>query len=176
VLKGGYSAVLNMSNTNPTLDSFNVLQLGKSQVQVHEEDYGVKVLWSAAITKHLNSNQTTDFESLVKAGVSAFTNDGHGGSMAPGAIQRKLNATPYPEEPEWKMVERDIRILRKFPKARYHVLHVSTAKTLDFVREAKKEGLLVTAEVSRSKSDQEALWLALIDGTIDFVATDPTFN
>jgi dihydroorotase len=226
-LKGGYSAILSMPNTSPTIDNVEVLQLGQNEVKPHEEKFGVKVLWSAAITKNLNSNQSTDYEVLVKAGVSAFTNDGlgvqddesmhvafsklqtlnvpilqhaeflgHHGSMAPGPIQRKLNAKPYPEEPEWLMVERDLKILRQYPKARYHVLHISSAKTLDFVRAAKLEGLRVTAEVSphhlffntdtidfknlafkmnppiRSKFDQEALWLALIDGTIDFVATD----
>ncbi|MBY0384700.1 dihydroorotase [bacterium] len=226
-LKGGYSAILTMPNTNPTIDSVEVLRQGQREVLPYEEKFGVKVLWSAAITKNLNSNQSTDLESLVNAGASAFTNDGlgvqddesmstafsrlqeltvpllqhaeflgHGGSMAPGPIQRKLNANPYPEEPEWKMVERDLKILRNFPKARYHVLHVSSARTIDLVREAKREGLQVTAEVSphhlffntdtidaenlsfkmnppiRSPSDQEALWQALTDGTIDFVATD----
>ncbi|MBY0552935.1 dihydroorotase [bacterium] len=226
-LKGGYSAILTMPNTNPTIDSVEVLRQGQSEVLPYEEKFGVKVLWSAAITKNLNTNQSTDLESLVNAGVSAFTNDGlgvqddesmsiafsrlqeltvpllqhaeflgHGGSMAPGPIQIKLNANPYPDEPEWKMVERDIRILRKFPMARYHVLHVSSAKTIELVRAAKNEGLRVTAEVSphhlffntetidpenlsfkmnppiRTKSDQEALWQALNDGTIDFVATD----
>jgi dihydroorotase len=226
-LRGGYSAVLTMPNTNPTIDSVEVLRQGQREVLPYEEKFGIKVLWSAAITKNLNSNQSTDFESLVNEGVSAFTNDGlgvqddesmstafsrlqeltvpllqhaeflgHGGTMAPGPIQRKLNAKPYPEEPEWKMVERDLKILRNFPKARYHVLHVSSARTIDLVREAKREGLQVTAEVSphhlffntdtidaenlsfkmnppiRSASDQQALWQALTDGTIDFVATD----
>lgn len=226
-LKGGYSAILSMPNTSPTIDNVDVLQLGQDEVRVHEEKFGIKVLWSAAITKNLNSNQATDYEALIKAGVSAFTNDGlgvqddesmhvafsrsqtlnipilqhaeflgHNGSMAPGPVQRKLNAKPYPEEPEWLMVERDLKILRLYPKARYHILHISSAKTLEFVRAAKLEGLRVTAEVSphhlffntdkidfqnfafkmnppiRSQSDQEALWLALLDGTIDFVATD----
>jgi dihydroorotase len=226
-LKGGYSAILTMPNTNPTIDTVEVLRQGQSEVLSYEENFGVKVLWSAAITKNLNTNQSTDIESLVNAGVAAFTNDGlgvqddesmaiafsrlqnlnvpllqhaeflgHGGSLAPGPIQRKLNVKPYPEEPEWKMVERDVGILRGFPKARYHVLHVSSKKTIDLIRASKREGLRITAEVSphhlffntetmdaenlsfkmnppiRSKSDQEALWLALIDGTIDFVATD----
>ncbi len=226
-LKGGYSALLTMPNTIPTIDSVEVLLQGQNEVLPYEENFGIKVLWSAAITKNLNSNLLTDFESLVNAGVSAFTNDGlgvqddesmskafsrlqvlskpllqhaeylgHGGSLAPSPIQRKLNAKPYPDEAEWKMVDRDLKILRSFPKARYHVLHVSSARTIELIQEAKREGLRVTAEVSphhlffntetidaenlafkmnppiRSKSDQGALWQALIDGTIDFVATD----
>jgi dihydroorotase len=226
-LKGGYSALLTMPNTQPTIDNVEVLKRGQDEVRSYEAEFGVHVFWSAAITKRLNSDDLTGFEDLVRAGVRAFTNDGlgvandavmdqafaaleklgvpllqhaeflgHGGALAPGPIQRKVGASPYPDEPEWKMVERDLRELRKHPRARYHVLHVSAAKTVELVREAKREGLQVTAEASphhlyfntetidpdnlafkmnppiRSPEDQRALWQALQDGTIDFVATD----
>jgi dihydroorotase len=121
---------------------------------------------------------------------------GHGGSLAPGSVQEKIGAKPYPAEPEWQMVERDLKMLRRHPRARYHVLHVSSHKTLELVRAAKKEGLNVTAEVTphhlffnceqidpqnksfkmnppiRAEQDRVALWEALADGTLDFVATD----
>lgn len=227
VLKGGYSAVLTMPNTQPTIDCVEVLNQGKTEVREFEENYGVSVLWSAAITKNLNSSELTDFETLVRSGVVAFTNDGlgvledevmtlafsrlqdlnipllqhaeflgHGGVLASGPVQQKLGVKPYPEEPEWQMVERDLRLLRRYPRARYHVLHVSCAKTVQLVKTAKAEGLRVTAEVSphhlffntetidgdnssfkmnppiRSKNDQVALWNGLTEGVIDFVATD----
>ncbi|MBX3021425.1 MAG: dihydroorotase [Bdellovibrionales bacterium] len=226
-LKGGYSAILTMPNTQPTIDSVEVLKRGQEEVRPFESDFGVHVFWSAAITKKLNSDDLTSYEDLVRAGVRAFTNDGlgvtndkvmeqafaqleklgvpllqhaeflgHGGSLAPGPVQEKLGASPYPDEPEWKMVERDLRELRKHPRARYHVLHVSSRKTLELVRQAKREGLLVTAEVSphhlffntetidgdnlafkmnppiRSPEDQKALWQGLQEGVVDFVATD----
>ncbi len=226
-LKGGYSAVLTMPNTQPTIDCVNVLNQGKTEVREFEENYGVSVLWSAAITKNLNSSELTDFENLVRSGVVAFTNDGlgvledkvmtlafsrlqdlnipllqhaeflgHGGVLAPGPVQQNLGVRPYPEEPEWQMVERDLRLLKRFPKTRYHVLHVSCAKTVHLVQNAKAEGLRVTAEVSphhlffntetidgdnssfkmnppiRNKNDQKALWEGLKEGVIDFVATD----
>ena len=226
-LKGGYCALLTMPNTQPTIDSVDVLQKGKAEVAPFEKDFGVTVYWSAAITKKLNSDEWTDYGALVEAGVKAFTNDGlgvahdnvmseafkrmeglevpllqhaeflgHGGSLAPGPVQEKVGAAPYPDEPEWKMVERDLRELRKHPRARYHVLHVSSRRTLDFVRAGRKEGLKVSAEVSphhlffntetidpdnaafkmnppiRSKEDQEALWQGLKSGDVDFVATD----
>lgn len=226
-LKGGYSALLTMPNTQPTIDTVEVLRQGQNEVREFENEFGVHVFWTAAITKRLNSDDLTNYEELVEAGVRAFTNDGlgvasdavmdeafkglaklgvpllqhaeflgHGGALAPGPIQRKTGAAPYPDDPEWKMVERDLRELRKHPQARYHVLHVSSAKTLDLVRAAKKEGLKVTAEVTphhlyfntetldpenpsfkmnppiRSPEDQRALWAALEDGTLDFVATD----
>lgn len=227
VLKGGYSAVLTMPNTAPTIDSVEVLEAGLREVKPFEDEFGVKVFWSAAITKRLNSDEWTDYGSLVKAGVRAFTNDGlgvtsdavmdgafkelenydvpllqhaeflgHGGSLAPGPVQERVGATPYPDEPEWKMVERDINELKKHPRARYHVLHVSSRRSLDYVREAKKQGLRVSCEVTphhlffntetidpenksfkmnppiRSPEDQKALWTALENGDLDFVATD----
>lgn len=226
-LKGGYCALLTMPNTQPTIDSVEVLNQGRLEVEPFEREFGISVFWSAAITKKLNSEEWTDYRSLVEAGVRAFTNDGlgvhsdavmeeafkrleglgvpllqhaeflgHGGSLAPGPIQQKVGATPYPDEPEWKMVERDIRELKKHPRAQYHVLHVSSRRTVDFVRQARKEGLRVSAEVSphhlyfntetidptnnafkmnppiRSPEDQQELWKALGNGDIDFVATD----
>ncbi len=226
-LRGGYSAVLTMPNTQPTIDSVEILKAGQDAVLPFEKEYGVHVFWSAAITLKLNSDEPTPYADLVRAGVRAFTNDGlgvasdqvmeqafahleklgvpllqhaeflgHGGTLAPGSVQRQVGASPYPDEPEWKMVERDIRELRKHKGARYHVLHVSSRKTLDLVREAKRQGLHVTAEVSphhlyfnsetidpdnksfkmnppiRSPEDQEALWMGLANGDLDFVATD----
>jgi dihydroorotase len=226
-LRGGYAAVLTMPNTEPTIDAVEVLERGKAEVREFEESYGISVLWSAAITKNLNSNELTDFASLARHGVVAFTNDGlgvledevmalafaklqglnipllqhaeflgHGGVLAAGPVQQSLGVKPYPEEPEWQMVERDLRLLRNYPQARYHVLHVSCAKTVQLVKAAKAEGLRVTAEVSphhlyfntetmdkhnlsfkmnppiRSPNDQEALWRGLAEGVIDFVATD----
>ena len=226
-LRGGYSAVLTMPNTQPTIDSVEVLELGRRETAPFERDFGVHVFWSAAITKRLNSDEWSDYDSLVQAGVRAFTNDGlgvasdqvmdeafkrlekydvpllqhaeflgHGGSLAPGPVQEAVGATPYPDEPEWKMVERDVRELAKHPGARYHVLHVSSRRTLEIVRAARARGLRVSAEVTphhlffntetidganpsfkmnppiRAREDQEALWKGLADGDVDFVATD----
>ena len=226
-LRGGYSAVLTMPNTQPTIDNIETLRSGQEAVLPFEKKYGVQVFWTAAITKKLNSDEPTNFADLVRAGVRAFTNDGlgvssdsvmdysfaqleplgvpllqhaeflgHGGKLAPGSVQRRVGAAPYPDEPEWKMVERDIRELRKHPGARYHVLHVSSRKTLELVSAAKKQGLKVTAEVTphhlffnsdtidgenksfkmnppiRSLEDQKALWKGLSDGDLDFVSTD----
>jgi dihydroorotase len=121
---------------------------------------------------------------------------GHGGVLAPGPTQEKLGLKAYPEEAEWKMVERDLDLLKKFPDVRYHVLHVSSAHTLNLVKKARAEGLQVTAEVTphhlyfcnedipdrntsykmnpplRSTADRAALCRALEAGDIAFVSTD----
>jgi dihydroorotase len=93
------------------------------------------------------------------------------------------------------MVARDLEVV-EWTGARYHVAHVSTARTVALVREAKRRGLPVTCEVTphhlaltdeacshydtrtkvmpplRTAADQEALLEGLIDGTIDCIATD----
>jgi dihydroorotase len=93
------------------------------------------------------------------------------------------------------MVARDLEIV-EWTGARYHVAHVSTARTVALVREAKRRGLPVTCEVTphhlaltdeacahydtstkvmpplRTAADQEALLEGLNDGTIDCIATD----
>ena len=46
---------------------------------------------------------------------------------------------------EWKMVERDLKLLEKVG-GRYHVCHVSTKESVELIREAKKKGLDVTCE------------------------------
>lgn len=121
---------------------------------------------------------------------------GHGGVLAAGPVQEKIGSKPYPAAAEADMVARDLRLLAKYPKARYHVLHVSAVETLDLVADAKRRGMPVTCEVSphhlwftssdidehnsafkmnpplRGAKDREALRQGLKNGIIDFVATD----
>jgi dihydroorotase len=121
---------------------------------------------------------------------------GHGGVLAPGAVQRKLGLPAYPAEAEWKMVERDLRLLKKHPKARYHVLHISAAESVALLVEARKQGLHATGEATphhlyftsdelhedstsfkmnppiRGEEDRALLRSALADGRVDFVSTD----
>jgi dihydroorotase len=94
-------------------------------------------------------------------------------------------------------VSRDI-LLSEITGARVHIAHISTAKSIDFVRQAKKRGLPVSCEVTphhftltdaeiyrrgydtntkmapplRSQPDLEAVLEGLRDGAIDAIATD----
>lgn len=226
-LRGGYAALLTMPNTKPVIDTVAALEEGRAQLARATDTYGIDVLWSAAITRGQNGEELADLESLAKAGIAAFTDDGkgverddlmdkafakleklgqpllqhaefpnHGGVLAPGPTQVQLGIKPYFDDVEWKMVERDIEVLENHPGARYHVLHVSAAKTVEIVSKAKAAGLKVSAEVSphhlfftsddipkgrsefkmnppiRSAKDREVLIAALANGEIDFVATD----
>ncbi len=118
-----------------------------------------------------------------------------GGSMNEGAVATRIGIKGQPACAESAMVARDLEIV-EWTGARYHVAHVSTARTVALVRDAKRRGLPVTCEVTphhlaltddacahydtrtkvmpplRTAADQEALLEGLADGTIDCIATD----
>ncbi len=100
-----------------------------------------------------------------------------------------------PREAAIRATEKAIALAKKH-QARLYVLHISTREELDLIRSAKREGVQVYGETTthhlyftsedyarlgtliqmnppiREKSDQEALWEALRDGTLDTVGTD----
>lgn len=118
-----------------------------------------------------------------------------GGAMNEGVVSTRIGIKGQPACAESAMVARDLEIV-EWTGARYHVAHVSTARTVALVRDAKRRGLNVTCEVTphhlaltdeacshydtrtkvmpplRTTADQEALLEALADGTIDCIATD----
>ncbi|HUY08731.1 MAG TPA: dihydroorotase [Candidatus Dormibacteraeota bacterium] len=102
-----------------------------------------------------------------------------------------------PPGAELSAIEHALSALRQAPGARLHLQHVSTAASVELVRRAKAEGLPVTAEVTphhlmltgasgdagpadpgrcnpplRTEADRMALWEALLEGTIDAIASD----
>jgi len=118
-----------------------------------------------------------------------------GGVMHEGYWSTALGLGPISAESETTIVERDIRLAEK-AGARLHIAHVSCAESVEIIRQAKKRGAKVTAEVTphhfsltdeevrtfdtslkvnpplRGKEDVEALKQGLADGTIDAIATD----
>ena len=118
-----------------------------------------------------------------------------GGAMNEGAVATRIGIRGQPACAESAMVARDLEIV-EWTGARYHVAHVSTARTVALIRDAKRRGLPVTCEVTphhlaltdeacshydtrtkvmpplRTAADQEALLEGLADGTIDCIATD----
>jgi dihydroorotase len=115
--------------------------------------------------------------------------------MNEGATSSVLGLPGWPREAEEVMLARDL-ILAHGAGARLHVPHLTTAGGVELVRQAKRAGVRVTAEVTphhltledvevaaydavmkvnpplRTRRDIEALRAALADGTIDAVATD----
>jgi dihydroorotase len=118
-----------------------------------------------------------------------------GGQMNEGLVATRLGLSGIPNAAEEVAVARDI-ILAETTRAWLHVTHVSTSGSVELIRQAKKRGVKVTAEVSphhltltevdvlgyntmakvnpplRTSEDTEALITGLIDGTIDVIATD----
>lgn len=97
-------------------------------------------------------------------------------------------------ESEWGQIARDLELAAE-TGCRYHVCHISTAESVELIRQAKKSGVRVTCETAphyltlceddlredgrfkmnpplRSAGDREALTEGLKDGTIDVIATD----
>jgi dihydroorotase len=117
-----------------------------------------------------------------------------GGCIHDGQWARDNGFTGISSASEWKMVERDLELVRD-TRCRYHVCHVSTKESVALVRDAKADGLPVSCETGphylvmadddlrdegrfkmnppiRSAADREALREGLADGTVDCVATD----
>ena len=106
-----------------------------------------------------------------------------------------LGLPGWPAIAEELMVFRDIELVR-ITGATMHFLHLSTARSVELVRAAKRDGLPITAEVTPhhlsltqellasydsvykvnpplpSNDDIRALKIGLLDGTIDAIATD----
>lgn len=117
------------------------------------------------------------------------------GIINEGSISKKLSLAGISRDAENFIIERDIKLCRE-TGSRLHVAHLSTKEGVELVRLAKREGLLVTCEVTphhlflteedverlganakmkpplRTKVDQIALIEAIVDETIDVIATD----
>jgi dihydroorotase len=119
------------------------------------------------------------------------------GAMHEGRVATRLGLSAQPGEAESIAIARDLALC-ELAGGRLHVCHVSTARSVALIREAKARGVRVTAEVTphhllltdeevarssfststkvnpplRSARDVEALVEGLLDGTIDAVATD----
>ncbi|MGE4549587.1 MAG: amidohydrolase family protein, partial [Intestinibacillus sp.] len=70
---GGYTTVVCMANTAPTVDSVEMLRYVQDKAQ--KIDF-VHILQACAVTKGLDGREMTDFEALHAAGAAAFTDDG----------------------------------------------------------------------------------------------------
>jgi dihydroorotase len=119
----------------------------------------------------------------------------YGGVVHDGEVSERLNLPGIPSLSESVQIARDV-LLAEVAGCHYHVCHVSTKESVRVIQDAKRAGIHVTAEVTphhlllneetllsddanfkmnpplRSIEDQKALIEGLLDGTIDFIATD----
>lgn len=120
-----------------------------------------------------------------------------GGAVRESFISSKYGISSVPDIAESIRVARDIS-LAIYAKSRLHIAHVSSKKSLEIIKQAKKETDLITCETAPhylsftvddveknnfdskfkvnpplgEKKDKEALYKAIQDGTIDCIATD----
>lgn len=118
-----------------------------------------------------------------------------GAQMHEGAVSAELGLTGWPAVAEESIIARDV-LLAEHVDSRIHICHLSTKGSVEIIRWAKARGIKVTAEVTphhllltddlarsydaiykvnpplRTADDVAALREALIDGTIDIIATD----
>ena len=117
-----------------------------------------------------------------------------GGYIHDGSYARSHGHKGICSESEWGPIARDLKLAKETGCA-YHVCHISCRESAELIRQAKKNGVDVTCETGphyllldendlqedgrfrmnpplRSREDREALVEALLDGTIDMIATD----
>ncbi len=221
---GGFTAVLCMPNTVPTIDSEQVV----SYIREKAKEGSAKVYVTGAISTELQGNQLTDFDMLKSAGVIALSDDGrpvenaalmaealqraelsdllitshcedlkiiNGGLINDGKVSRELGIAGMHRSSEDSITARDI-ILAETHGCRIHIAHVSTALSVQLIREAKARGVRVTAETCphyfmmteemvrtqdadyrmnpplREEADRIAVLEGVLDGTLDCIVTD----
>ena len=173
-VKGGFTTICPMPNTNPTCDSAFILQ----KIQNEAKRVGVcNVLPYASVTKGELGEELTDFKDLKKAGTIAFSDDGMPvtrakimrdalieanrlgtfvashceekelgkGAINAGEIADKLNVKGVLPEAETLMAAREVE-LAEINNFHAHVCHISAKETARLIRDAKKRGVKVTCE------------------------------
>ena len=222
---GGFTSVACMANTSPVIDTpekieqiydiaqetaaTNVLPFGsitkdlagnelvdmrgmRTAGAVGFSDDGVTVMNAALMRDALTLSAELGFPIMVHC---EEHNLNAGAVMNLGETSRKLGLIGSPNAAEDIIVARDI-LLAEMTGGHLHVLHVSTAGTVELVRQGKARGVHVTAEACphhwiltdtevekqgtnakmhpplRTQADIDAVMEGLRDGTIDAIATD----
>ncbi len=222
---GGFTAVVAMPNTEPAQDTLSVIEFVRAQAErarlcdvhpagcitVNREGTALAPFGElAAAGVHLftdDGNGVQDPQLMRRALEYASALDitlaqhcevaslTKGAVMHEGSCCSHLGLPGWPSIAEELMVHRDIELSR-LTGARIHLLHLSTAGSVEMVRAAKAEGLKVTAEAAphhftltdqllagydavfkvnpplRTADDIAAIKVGLADGTIDAIATD----
>ena len=175
-VRGGFTTVVMMANTNPTVSTVETL----TEVLSSASREKIHVKSVATITDKFDGQTLTDFEALLKAGAVGFSDDGipftDAGQVRKamqkavdfdtilalheedpqltgvlgindGAVAHQCGVTGAPTVSEYSMVARDA-MLALDTKARVHFQHLSAGESVDVVRFAKAMGARITAEVT----------------------------
>ncbi len=223
--RGGFTTVAAMPNTRPVPDtketvealmkrieetaSVRVLPYGSITVREAGEeltnfeelktagafaftDDGVGVQSAAMMLEAMKQAANIDATIVAHCEENTLINKG---CVHEGEFSKANGLNGIPSVCESVHIARDV-LLAEAAGCHYHVCHVSTEGSVRVIRDAKRAGINVTAEVTphhlllceddipgldtnykmnpplRGKKDLEALIAGLLDGTIDFIATD----
>ena len=200
-LKGGYTLVNLMGNTNPICSSMDTVEYVLDRAK--ELDL-VDVHQTVSITKDFDG-QTLEHLDEIDSRVKFISDDGKGvksnitmyNAMVK-AKEKELTIITHAEDDDltpidYRISENIITIrdiyLSKVTGAKLHLAHVSTMEAMEEIRRAKLEGVNLTCEVTphhislwdndykvnppiRTKVDVEAIIKGIIDETVDTIATD----
>ncbi|MBZ5200288.1 dihydroorotase [Planomicrobium chinense] len=223
--KGGYTTICAMPNTRPVPDtkenlqhvnalieknalirvlpyaSITIREAGKERTNLQElkdngafafTDDGVGIQQAGMMYETMLDAAKIDMPVVAHCEDNSLIYDG---VMHEGMRSKELGLKGIPSIAESVHIARDI-LLAEAAGAHYHVCHVSTKESVRVIRDAKRAGVRVTAEVTphhlllseddipgddanwkmnpplRAKEDLAALHEGLLDGTLDFIATD----
>jgi len=221
--QGGFTTVFTLPNTKPVVDSKSQVTYIKQQnehLPIHVLPIGAisKKIEGAALAEmiDMHENGAVTFSDgldpvqstllFLKAlqYVKAFDGTaiqipidksiGSLGLMNEGVVSTKLGLPGIPSIAEELIIARDIELLR-YTQSKLHITGVSTAKGIEKIWEAKKEGLNISCSVTpyhlfftdedlndyntllkvnpplRTKKDQQALLNAVENGTVDCISS-----
>lgn len=223
---GGFTAVACMPNTNPPIHTRDVVEFiierasrtpvdvfpiacvskdrkGKELTEMADLVDGGAVAFSddgSPVQDGGLMRRALEYSSMLDRPIINHMEDltlNRGGHMNEGVVATRLGVPGIPGIAEDVMVARDI-LIAEFTGGHVHVAHISTAKSVELVRDAKSRGIKVTAEVCthhftltdeavesseystdtkmhpplRTAADVEAMKEGLRDGTIDAICTD----
>lgn len=195
--RGGVTTFIDMPNTIPVtvtekalMDKKDVM-VGRSYVDYGFHFGGSKKDNSEEIKKVLDKVASTKIFLNMSTGDMLIENE----KVVENIFRESKIISVHAEE---GMVEKAIEFCKKYDKELY-LCHLSKASEIELLREAKAEGVKVFGEVTphhlflnvddvnaterskmllrmkpelKEKSDNEALWKALADGTLDSIGTD----
>ena len=174
-VKGGYTSVCVMPNTNPPIDNEGVARFIKEK---SEEVNLCRIFPIGAVTKGRAGKELSEMSHLYQAGCVAFSDDGDcvnntgimrnaleysklfnvpvidhpedislskEGQMHEGAVSAELGFKGIPDISESTIVARDV-LLSNFTQGKIHLAHVSTANSVKIIKQWKSDK--VTSEVT----------------------------
>lgn len=217
--KGGATTIVAMANVIPLPDNVAVHRMITERMK---KEARVKAIQVASLTrsiqsKNLISKELSDIDELVASGVEIFSDDGNV-LMDMTVLYNVLmktkehnmiillheedehmkwyGPTAFLPSSESSILARDLELIRDVGGRRIHFQHISTRRSVELIRQAKADGLHISAETCphyllltreardiyganakmapclQTQDDIEALIEGLDDGTINIIVSD----